>query len=166
MNIIRTRPLIFIFALLLLPFTAQATAKDQEDLNVVAQPFQQQAAQIREDIATGDKYAEIAPEDRTSVLAALTRIDTQLSAAGNVDGLSEAAKVAVFNDQELINTILTKARDDSRMLCRREVVTGSHRKQNVCLTVAERERRRVDHKDILTRHNQKHTVPLRPDWGN
>jgi len=41
--------------------------------------------------------------------------------------------------KELVNTLLAKARADSRLVCRREKLTGSNRAQTVCMTVAERD---------------------------
>lgn len=64
-------------------------------------------------------------------------------------------RVELFNHQEQINTILTGARADSRMVCTRTQVTGSHRKQQVCMTVADRERRRErDREDAMQKQRQ------------
>lgn len=64
---------------------------------------------------------EIDEEDRATVRAALQRILTALATAGDsVDNLPQAQKAAVFNDQELANNILTKAGEDSRLICRQK----------------------------------------------
>jgi hypothetical protein len=83
------------------------------------------------------------------VNAALDRIDSALHSHGNVAALPEETKLRVFNDQELVNTILTKGRDDSRLLCTRETPVGSHRPVNSCKTVAERRRDRERSQDTM-----------------
>jgi hypothetical protein len=121
---------------------AHASKTSEANLDIESRPFSQQAAQIRADLAASDKYSEISPADRDTVLRLLARIEDLLASVDKVDALPMQSKVDLFNDQEQVNTILTGARADSRMICRREIATGSHRKQQTCMTVAERERRR------------------------
>ena len=64
-------------------------------------------------------------------------------------GLHPAAQADVVNDQELVNTLLAKARADSRLVCRREVPTGSNRPQTICMTVAERAAARERSMDVM-----------------
>lgn len=113
-------------------------------------PYVEQRQRIVGDLQKGDVYSEITAEDRASVLAALARIDAKL-ANGERANLSEVDKVAVFNDQELVNTVLTQAREDSRLICRRERVIGSNMPQNVCITAAERRRARDNSADAMRR---------------
>src|SRR3546814_7357929 len=94
---------------------------------------------IREAMDDGT-YGEIGPADRREVLAALARIRTALGPSGDASRLNERRKLRVFNDQELINNILTSADEDSRLVCRREKKTGTHMASNQCMTVAERQR--------------------------
>ncbi len=110
--------------------------------------YVEQRQRIVDDIRGGEVYSEIRAEDRANVLAALERIDAKL-VNGDRASLPEADKVAVFNDQELVNTVLTQAREDSRLICRRERVVGSNMPQNVCSTVAERRRARENGVDAL-----------------
>ncbi|MEL5920715.1 hypothetical protein AAGG60_21830, partial [Stenotrophomonas maltophilia] len=44
------------------------------------------------------------------------------------------------NDQQVVNTGLTQAREDSRLICQREKPIGSNRTTTQCRTVAERAR--------------------------
>ncbi len=81
----------------------------------------------------GDRYREITPENKTVVIAALDRIDARLAKPGT---LSDQDRVDIFNDQELVNSILTHARAESRLFCERDAPTGSHRIRVVCLTMA------------------------------
>lgn len=111
-------------------------------------PYAEQRQRIIDDLQKGDVYSEIKADGRASVLAALERIDAKL-VNGERANLSEADKVAVFNDQELVNTVLTQAREDSRLICKRERVVGSNMPQSVCITVAERRRARESSTDAL-----------------
>lgn len=121
--------------------TAHASSAGQ-DLNVQNQPLNAQAAKIRTELADGETYSEITPADRDTVLGLLQQMETQLEAAGGVEAMSEPQQVELFNAQEQINTILTGVRADSRVICRRTQVTGSHRRQVNCNTVAELRRQR------------------------
>lgn len=111
--------------------------------------FEAQASAIHKDLADGTTYSELSDAQRVDVNAALERIGTALSSHGGIAALPEAARLRVFNDQELVNTILTKGREDSRMMCDRETPIGSHRPHVICKTVAERRRDRERSQDAL-----------------
>jgi hypothetical protein len=46
-----------------------------------------------------------------------------------IEQVSPQDRTEIFNDQEVINTIMTRAHADSRMVCRRERTTGSNMPQ-------------------------------------
>ncbi|MDN5781733.1 MAG: hypothetical protein L0H23_06890 [Luteimonas sp.] len=113
--------------------------------------FEAQLISIQEALDDGETYGDISSIERREVLAALARIRTALGPSGDAGQLNERQKLQVFNDQELINNILTSADEDSQLVCRREKKTGTHLASNQCLTVAER-RRAADHaRDMLLR---------------
>lgn len=126
---------------------ASATAKPH--VAVAEGDFAAQRSRIEADLADGKTYAEISPADRARVRESLARISAQLNGVASVDELSEPARVAVFNDQELINEVLTQAAADSRLLCERVEKLGSHRRVTQCETVAERRRRSQQDRDNL-----------------
>lgn len=105
------------------------------------EPFQAQQQKVRADLLGGEVYSEISAEDRQRVVAALDRM-SGLIGEGSAESLSPENKALVFNDQELVNSVLTKAKDDSRLICRREKTVGSQMTSTQCFTVAERERMR------------------------
>ena len=107
------------------------------------QPFAEQRAHIERDLAGGEVYSELSPADLTQVRQALERMSGALG-DGGINAVSPESRVAVFKDQELINGLLTRAREDSRMVCRREKVVGSNMPTNVCMTVAQRRQARND----------------------
>jgi hypothetical protein len=132
------------------------SASTQPSLDVET-PFDVQRHAIEQKLADGKTYTEISVNDRSMVREALSRISNTLGMDGSVDSLSETQKASVFNDQELINTILTKASVDSRVVCEQVTQVGSHRKVSVCKTVAERRRIREEAQDNL-RSAQRPTV--------
>jgi len=121
--------------------------------------FEAQSLVIRRDLEQGKLYSELDARQRNEVLAALDRIHTALEAKGNIAAMSEDAKLRVFNDQELVNAMLTKGREDSRLLCSRETPVGSHRPVTSCETVAERRRNRDRSQDTMRTLQRAQTLP-------
>ncbi len=116
--------------------------------------FEEQRVAILKDLDGGKVYSEISAKERGDVKDALNRISGVLQAPSGVQGLNEEQKTKVFNDQELVNAILTRAGEDSRLVCTREKVVGSHRPTTQCFTVAERRRMRESDQDTLRQKNR------------
>lgn len=142
-------------SLLLFPgllLAASAFAADQMPMREIqATAFDEQRAAIVGGFADGERYAEIEPEQKTKVLAALDRMEQVLGPAGSIERLSPEAKVALYNDQEVINTILTDAQEASREVCKRNRTVNSRLKNSECHTVAEWERRRERAREMAER---------------
>jgi hypothetical protein len=110
------------------------------------------AAQIQAiyiDLAGNKTYSELSPTDRASVINALARVQEKLGDEAVLSSLHPTAQVDVVNDQELVNGLLSKAAADSRLICRREMLTGSNRPQTVCMTAAERTAMRERSMDVM-----------------
>lgn len=122
--------------------------KDQEVTLNVEVPISEQIQKV-EGALRSETYSEISAEDRSLVRAALSRITSALEGRESAQGLSAADRTRVFNDQEVVNTILNRAKDDSRMVCRREKVVGSNFPQSICQTVAQRRKARETGRDYL-----------------
>lgn len=127
--------------------TMNGTSSDAVNVNG---SFADQRQAIEKKLADGKTYSEISGNERSLVKEALARISTALE-SGGIEALSDTQKAVVFNDQETINNILTKAGEDSRLVCERVEKVGSHRKTTVCLTVAERRRVRESSESTLRR---------------
>ncbi len=144
--------------LLVVSVSAQASidsksrSKQDKPAVDVAAPFAEQMRAIELDLADGETYSEISAEDKAAAMAALQRIAQKLESSGGVGNLTASEKAAVFNDQELANNILTKAGEDSLLVCKREKKVGSHRTTTHCATVAER-RRAADRTQNALRDN-------------
>ncbi len=135
--------------LVLFGFSATCMAQGKSAQLDAKAPFGEQRQSIEAALAAGKVYSEISPQDRSTVMAALARMGQKLGENGVAASLGESDKVQVFNDQELVNTLLTQAQADSRLICRRERVVGSNLPQNVCQTVAERREARENGVEIL-----------------
>lgn len=129
-------PLVLLLVLLLFGVSALASESEAPALIDLA-AFQERKARIESDLAQGDRYREISEYDRRKVLEALERIAAALQGARSIDELTAQQRADVFTDQELVNTVLTDARESSRVVCHREAPVGSRFKRTRCLTVAE-----------------------------
>lgn len=104
-----------------------------------------------------EAYSELSAEDRQAVRDALGRIRVNVGDSASVAALAPDLRTAVYNDQELINTLLGKAHADSRMVCERVRLTGSNRREQVCMTVAQRREMRENSVDVLRNWNHWNT---------
>jgi hypothetical protein len=143
---------LLVFAALAAP-AAWASDESAPTLDV-SEPFDKQHERLRASLADGETYREITPRQRTEVNEALSRIASRLDGGGTLEQLAAEERTQLYNDQELVNTILTQARADSRMICTRETKVGSHRPISTCLTVAER-RRLQEQSQALIRSSQR-----------
>ncbi len=122
--------------------------------------FSAQRAKIEKQFADGKTYAEIAPGDRQRVQEALQRMGGELDGVASTEQMQTEARTRLFNDQELVNNILTQAAADSRLVCEHHTPTGSRMKVTTCETVAERDRRRQNDQNELQKL-QRTVSPLR-----
>lgn len=140
-----------LFKILVLALTLSAAplVLANNPVAVDAGDFAAQRASIEKGLADGKTYAEISASDRTKVRDSLDRMAATLEGGKTPGSLDADRKVALYNDQERVNTILSQAATNSALVCTREVATGSHRKVTTCATVAERARRRQQDQDTL-----------------
>lgn len=134
-------------ALMLSPVAIASASPASKPLQE-GKPFPEQRDQIIADLDSGKIYNEIKPAERAKVLDALRRIDLVLDPERS-NRVTEPDRLQAFNDQELVNEILTQAKDDSRLICRRERPVGSNRPQNICISVAQRREARENGVDTM-----------------
>ena len=106
--------------------------------------FAEQREQVLVDLADGETYAEITPEDREKVVAGLGRMERLLGTHASASALHPDQRATLMNEQEQVNNILTQASKDSRLVCTREIPVGTRMPTTVCRSVAERRRLRED----------------------
>lgn len=109
------------------------------------------AEQLRgvEAVIGSEHYSELAAEDIKAVRDALGRIRNHVGNHPSVEGLAPDIRTAVFNDQELVNTIMARAHADSRMVCERVRTIGSNRREQVCITAGQRRQMREDSEKVM-----------------
>lgn len=108
----------------------------------VSAPFGSQGEQIRSQLADGKTYSEISPERQADVRLALDRIEAALGQSGSPGELRAQQRADLTNDEEAVNAILSAAREDSRLVCKREKPVGSNLPTIQCSTVAQRRKAR------------------------
>ena len=112
-----------------------------------------QLTRVERALAT-EEYSEVGLEDKSKVQAALSRIRVKLGDHATIEQVSPQFRTEIYNDQELVNTILTRAHADSRVVCRRERATGSNRPLQVCMTVAQRRELMENSRDALRNYHR------------
>ena len=132
------------FALILAAGGATAAESAQQESLRVASPaeFAASRALIETAVRESDQYRDLQEQDQRKLFKALDQMQATLAGVTSVEQLDDETRTQLYNDQELINNVLTQARDDSRMICKREKKVGSHRVTNICITAGERRRQR------------------------
>ena len=98
--------------------------------------FETLAASVRGDMRPGGKYEYIKPSEAKTVEKSLEDMDKLFQQAGSVANMKEEQKIALFNSQETVNSILT-LRDRDRVICKKEAPIGSHIAVTTCHTYAQ-----------------------------
>ena len=133
-----------IIVMIVMVFGTAANASESTKLSAVGH-FEEQKLIILKDISDGVVYEEISSTDRKTVKHTLDMMSATLSGVSDMTDLTEEQRGDLYNDQELVNTILTMAENDSRMVCRRRGTLGTNFKTTTCEKVGDRrERQRSD----------------------
>ncbi|MET4681398.1 hypothetical protein [Stenotrophomonas rhizophila] len=127
-------------AALALAMGSAAAAPKNKEIFEPGKPLAEQLTKIEADLGDGETYSEITVDQRSQVREALGRMRGMLERSGSEGALSAANRTELFNDQQVVNGVLTRAREDSRLICKRERIVGSNMPQTQCMTVAQRER--------------------------
>jgi hypothetical protein len=95
------------------------------------------AKSVRAGMEPGGRYEYVKPAEQKTIEKNLTEMDGLFDAAGGtVAGMKEDQKIALFNSQETVNSILT-LRDRDRVICKKEAPIGSHIPVTSCHTYAQ-----------------------------
>jgi len=109
-------------------FGAAAAKENYKENGVKAdtkEAFDPLAVKIREELQEGGRYEYVKPAERTTIEQKLTEMSTLFDQTGSVSSMSQDQKIALFNDQEVVNSILTQ-RDRDRVICKKVTPIGSH----------------------------------------
>ena len=140
----------------MLALAGAASAKDGYVTKKKIEPasFSQLEALLQEEMDVGGRFAYVEAGERTTINTSLARMRDLLAGKRTLAELDEDERVAVFNAQAQINAILTR-RDGERMICERRAMVGSHRKETVCETYADKMARIKDSRDTMDGLNKR-----------
>ena len=129
--------------------SASAAFANETNKLTALEQFEDQKSLILQDIKDHVVYAEIEYSDVKLVRGTLDNMSLLLANAGTLEAMTTDQRANLFNQQELVNTILTMAENDSRRVCRRRGTLGTNFKTTTCETIKERrERQEVDRRYI------------------
>ena len=131
----RAAALIALVVLAIAPATALAL--EESEVIIDGQAFMERKAEIERDLEQGERYAHLDPADERRIRSALARLAARLDGVQTLEDIPRNQRAKVFNDQEMINTLLTEADAFRQMVCKRESAAGTHFKQTRCKTEAE-----------------------------
>lgn len=106
------------------------------------QTLPQQREAVMDAFAPGERFAELDEAGRKRVIESFDRMQALMGGATSIDQLEPDVKVDLFNEQAMLNEVLTQAQRDSRVTCKRYRTVNSRLKNGECHTAAEWERRR------------------------
>jgi hypothetical protein len=136
------RKLIGMLAGLALLASVSATAKEnykEKAFNAdTREKFEQVSAKVREEMKDGGRYQYVKPSERSTIEQKLSEMESLFKQSDSVQGMNEQTKIALFNDQEVVNSILTQ-RDSDRVICKKEAPIGSHIPITTCHTYGQEE---------------------------
>jgi hypothetical protein len=91
---------------------------------------------VRREMDHGGKYEFVPPDERVKIDKSFGELTARFDQYGTVSAMNQDAKIKLFNDQEVVNSILTK-RDRDRVICTSKAPIGSHIPQTSCHTYAQ-----------------------------
>lgn len=101
-----------------------------------------QQAELRDAAIAGRGSFEHMPSStRTEMFSRQDELLAMIEGKDSVEQLTPGQRTELFNALEWIEAAINQA-EDSRMVCRRERVTGSNRKVRICKTVGQMRRER------------------------
>ena len=132
------RSLIWLLAagLALTAMTSASAKENYKEQNFNAdtkEKFDVVAANVREAMKPGGRYEYVKPAERNTIEQKLSMMDALFKQSPTVAGMSQETKIELFNDQEVVNSILTQ-RDSERVICTKTAPIGSHIPITTCHT--------------------------------
>jgi len=136
----------------------QSMAAYADDIKVIVkaenkEDFTTVVAAVHQQMAPGGRYEYVNKDERVKVEAALGDMQSLFDKYGTVQQMDQGAKVQLFNDQELVNTTLTR-RDGDRRICESVAPMGSHIPKTVCRTYREIEMQHQQNQNYLQHMQQ------------
>ena len=128
---------------------AVEAAYEHQPIEFVPRKFFRQRVRLEREMRTSEKYAGLTADDFERVKVSLDKMGALLEGVVSIDDMPYDKRVELFNEQETINTVLTQANENNRLICERQQRTGSHMTRTQCISVRDRELARERGKDVL-----------------
>lgn len=96
---------------------------------------------VHQQMQPGGRYEFVDKKERETVEANLVDMQSLLNKSGTVAQMDYDKRIKLYNDQEVVNAILTR-RDDERLVCESAPPIGSHIPRTSCRTYRELEMER------------------------
>ncbi|MEO8778762.1 MAG: hypothetical protein ABI389_08820 [Rhodanobacter sp.] len=93
-------------------------------------------AAVHQQMQPGGRYEFVNHADREKVDASFADMQSLFDKYGTVAQMDQPVKVQLFNDQEVVNAVLTH-NDDKRLICESVSPIGSHIPRTTCRTYRE-----------------------------
>jgi hypothetical protein len=128
---------------ILAPCTAKENYHEKQVNADTKEAFADISQNVRREMDSGGKYEFVPPDERAKIDKSFAEMTALFDQYGTVSAMNQDAKVKLFNDQEIVNSILTK-RDRDRVICENKAPVGSHIRQTTCHTYAQEVQARQD----------------------
>ena len=121
---------------MLAPCSAKENYHEKQVNADTKEAFADISQNVRRQMDPGGKYEFVPADERTKIDKSFTEMTALFEQYGTVSAMNQDAKVKLFNDQEIVNSILTK-RDRDRVICTNKAPIGSHIPVTTCHTYAQ-----------------------------
>jgi hypothetical protein len=121
---------------ILTPCSAKENYHEKQVNAETKEAFTDLAQNVRREMDRGGKYEFVPPDERAKIDKSFAEMTALFDQYGTVSAMNQDTKVKLFNDQEVVNSILTK-RDRDRVICQNKAPIGSHIPQTSCHTYAQ-----------------------------
>lgn len=120
--------------------------------------FETVTRQIRAEMQPDGRFGKLNQHERESVDGGLKDMSALFDKTPEVAGMNDADKRKMFNTQEAVNATLLR-NDGDRLICKKEIRSGTHFQSTTCRTAREIERDRNGAQDWARK-----TLQLPNDW--
>lgn len=125
-----------VLATLLQPAVAKENYHEKKINAQTKETFADVMQTTQREMAPGGKYEFVQAKERVQIDRSLADMTKLFDEYGTVAAMTQDAKVQLYNDQEVVNSILTK-RDRDRVICTNQAPIGSHIPVTQCHTYAQ-----------------------------
>ena len=126
--------------------------------------FATAAAEIRKQMVPGGRFEFVTKQEFAKVNTSLDSMGALFDKYDTLTNMDQVVKVALFNEQEVVNSILAR-RDDLRLICKPRRSTGTRIPATDCRTYGDIQRERADTHNYMDKFYQgyQQRQPLTPD---